>query len=118
MAFRQDGTVTTVCGQKKIGLRYLHDLAKLLPNAHVKEFPDGYSSRITHQDDSWVRVEEIVRIQDQWIDLIKKSMTRWIAGLRDGMGLRFVQSQKASPPQYSNNSGSDVATEELRERMP
>jgi len=72
MAFRRDGTVTNVCGQKEIGLRYLHALAKLLPNARVKEFPDGYSSRVTHLDDSWIRIEEIVKIQDQWIDLIKK----------------------------------------------
>ena len=76
LAFRRDGTVTNVCGQKEIGLWYLHELAKLVPDGTVKIFPDGYSSRVTHSDDSWVRIEEIVAIQDQWIDLIKRVRDR------------------------------------------
>jgi hypothetical protein len=76
MAFRRDGTVANVCGQAEIGLWYLHELAKLLTSSYVREFEDKKSCRIMHLNDTWVRIDEIVAIQDQWINLIKQVLSQ------------------------------------------
>ena len=72
LLFGRDGKVTNVCGQDEIGLWYLHELANLLPEARVKSFPDGYSTRVIHKDDSWIRIDEIMAIQDEWINLLEQ----------------------------------------------
>ena len=72
LLFGRDGKVTNVCGQDEIGLWYLHELANLLPEARVKSFPDGYSTRVIHKDDSWIRIDEILAIRDKWINLLEQ----------------------------------------------
>lgn len=84
LVWERQGTVRNYgCGNSELGRNYLERLAALLPDASVTACKDPWSSSVVHADGSPIRVEEMIAIEELWLDLIK-DVRRSLISAADG----------------------------------
>ena len=84
LVWERQGTVRNYgCGDSELGRNYLERLAALLPDASVTASKDPWNSSVVHVDGSPIRVEEMIAIEESWLDLIK-DVRRSLISAADG----------------------------------
>ncbi len=66
-----NGKAECVCGQTDIGRRYIQNWAQLIPGAQAKISSDGWYSKVVRADGSSLRVEDVVKSADAWLELLR-----------------------------------------------